>query len=220
MSTVVTGRLLPADAPELAPSSQLDDVVALLEEHDPATAGPGPDQVRYRAEMLAFAAEHPDALVRSCVEGHFTGSAFVVDAAGERALLLLHTKLRRWLQPGGHADGDANLAAVALREATEETGIAGLVVDPEPLDLDIHEIPERSDPAHLHLDVRFLVLAPPDAVVIGNHESQGLRWVAPGDLDALDLDPGLHRLAAAAFARARSHLGGTAPAGPRRPRGR
>lgn len=212
-------RLLAAGAPELTPSGDLADVVALLravpstaDAESPAAGGPsggvGPSAVDgggFRAEMLAFAAAHDDALVRTCRAGHFTGSAFVVDSTAEHALLLFHTKLQRWLQPGGHADGDANLAGVALREATEETGIVDLVVDPSPLDLDIHEIPAGRDAAHLHLDVRFLVLAPPDAVVVGNHESQGLRWVAPDDLDALDLDPGLHRLAAAAFARAATH---------------
>lgn len=202
----MSGRLLGAGSPALAPSADQADVMALLDRFDPDAPGRAPDQARSRAEMAAFAAAHPDALARTCVDGHFTGSAFVVDAAGERALLLLHTKLGRWLQPGGHADGDANLAGVALREASEETGIAGLLVDPDPLDLDIHEIPAGRDAAHLHLDVRFLVLAPPDAVVVGNHESQGLRWVAAGGLDELDLDAGLHRLAAAAFERAQAHL--------------
>ena len=203
----MSGPLRGSAAPELAPSADLGDVVAALHRFDPAAEGRSDDQARFREAMLAFAADHPDALVRTCVEGHFTGSAFVVDAVAQRCLLLFHTKLQRWLQPGGHADGDANLAGVALREAEEETGIVGLVVDPSPLDLDIHEIPAGKDAAHLHLDVRFLVVAPPDAVVVGNHESQGLRWVAPDELDTLDLDEGLHRLADAAFARARRLLG-------------
>ena len=159
-----------------------------------------------RAEMLMFAADHPDALLRTCTAGHFTGSALVVDAAAELTLLLFHRKLQRWLQPGGHADGDANLAAVALREATEETGVAGLRVDPHAVDLDIHEIGAGQDPAHLHLDVRFLVMAPPGARPRGNHESEALRWVSPVDLGGLDLDPGTHRLISAGLARAREHV--------------
>src|SRR5436189_5059843 len=83
----------------------------------------GAEQERLRAEMLAFATDHPDALLRTCTAGHFTGSALVVHDDRERVLLLLHTKAGLWLQPGGHADGQADLSAVALREATEETGI-------------------------------------------------------------------------------------------------
>lgn len=146
---------------------------------------------RYRALIDA----HTDACVRTCRPGHLTGSALVVDSTGANTLLMLHAKFDRWLQPGGHADGNANLAAVALREATEETGIENLRIWPQPLHLDIHEVDPPGEDAHLHYDVRFLVQAPADAQPQGNHESRGLRWVPLDGLAPLGCDPGLVRLA-------------------------
>jgi 8-oxo-dGTP pyrophosphatase MutT (NUDIX family) len=159
-----------------------------------------PSHEQARAVILAFLDDHPDALHRSCREGHLTGSAAVLDLAGERMLLLLHAKVRRWLQPGGHADGDGNLAHVALREAQEETGIAGLVVVGPAIDLDVHRFHNAAspEPDHLHLDVRHLVIAPPDAVVAINHESDGVRWVPIDELPAMEVDAGTLRMAAAA----------------------
>jgi 8-oxo-dGTP pyrophosphatase MutT (NUDIX family) len=152
-----------------------------------------------REAILAFIDEHPDALQRSCSVGHLTGSALVVDPGTRRVLLLFHTKVQRWLQPGGHADGDANLAHVALREAAEETGIQGLRVVTPAIDLDVHVFHNAAgtEPDHLHLDVRHLVLAPVGAKPIANHESEGLRWVAIEDLAALGADPGTIRMAQA-----------------------
>ena len=153
-----------------------------------------------RAAMLAALLRQADSLERTCRPGHFTGSALVVDDPAERVLLLFHTKLQRWLQPGGHADGDGNLASVALREAREETGIEGLRLALPAIDLDIHQVDPPREDAHLHLDVRFLVVAPPGAAPVGNHESEALRWVPVGDLSAYDLDPGTHRMIASGIA--------------------
>ncbi len=163
-----------------------------------SSSDPAVDGARER--MLGFLDDHPDALHRSCVAGHLTGSAMVVDADRRQFLLMLHTKLRRWLQPGGHADGDANLAAVALKEASEETGIAGLSVVVPAIDLDVHLVEIRNEPAHLHLDVRFLVLAPPGAAHQANHESLGLRWLSRAELAAVGEASDLDRLAGAALA--------------------
>jgi 8-oxo-dGTP pyrophosphatase MutT (NUDIX family) len=118
-----------------------------------------------------------DPFVRARLAGHFTGSAWVVSADGERALLLHHRKLDRWLQPGGHADGDIDLARVALRESEEETGLRGLRVDPRIFDLDRHRIPARGDePEHWHYDVRFVVHAGTDEAFAVSEESHALAW--------------------------------------------
>jgi 8-oxo-dGTP pyrophosphatase MutT (NUDIX family) len=187
-----------AGDPRLRSSPDLTTVAALLDAQPPG-------EVRHR--MQAFLAAHPDALHRTCLDGHFTGSALVVDATAERVLLLFHRKVQRWLQPGGHADGDGNLAAVAWREATEESGITGLRIDPTPVDLDIHAFPAGPDgPPHAHLDARFLVVAPPGVEPAGNHESEEVAWFALADLSRLELDAGLERLVSAGLARA-SELG-------------
>jgi 8-oxo-dGTP pyrophosphatase MutT (NUDIX family) len=153
-----------------------------------------------REQILDFVDTHPDALHRSCVEGHLTGSGMVVDPETRRFLFMLHVKLERWLQPGGHADGEGALPDVALREATEETGIAGLQVITPAIDLDVHRVEPPGEQAHLHLDVRYLVLAPPGAVANGNHESRALRWAGLEELAELDLDAGTVRLAHRALA--------------------
>jgi len=155
-----------------------------------------------RLRMLAFADEHPDALRRTCLTGHFTASALLLDAAGERALLTHHRKLGRWLQIGGHCDGDGDPAAVAARELHEESGISCIRVDPRPVDLDIHPIPAREhEPEHLHLDVRFLAHAPVGARPVPNHESLEMRWFAPGELSGIETDDSVVRLFRLAFGR-------------------
>ena len=154
----------------------------------------------YKRQILDFLEDHPDALHRSCGAGHLTGSALVADPYGEQVVVLHHRKLDRWLQPGGHCDGDANLAAVALREATEETGRDDLRVHPVAVDTDVHRVAPPGEEPHLHLDVRFLVVATAGIGPLpGNHESHAVRWARPDELPSLGADESLLRLTSQAL---------------------
>lgn len=187
-------RVLGLDDPALASDESLATAVELLRALD------DPE----RDDFLRFVADHDDALLRTCQVGHLTGSALVVEPVRELILLLHHRKLQKWLQPGGHADGDGNLAAVALREATEETGIDGLRLVVPAIHLDVHRVEPRNEAPHLHYDVQYLVLAPEGAKAIGNFESTALRWVTLDELEALTEEPGLRLLARRGLAVVRS----------------
>lgn len=150
------------------------------------------------AQAIAdFVRRRPDCFFRSCTEGHITGSAWVLDASGDKALLMLHKKLGRWLQPGGHADGESEVAEVALREAEEESGLSGLSrLSPRIFDVDIHAIPARpGEPEHLHYDLRFALKAPEGAELVGNEESLALGWFAREAILEMRVDASVRRLA-------------------------
>jgi ADP-ribose pyrophosphatase YjhB (NUDIX family) len=160
-----------------------DDALAVLGAWTPPT----PAQRLLRDRYVAHLAAHPDGLTRACYPDHLTASTLVVDRARSRALLTLHAKALEWFQFGGHCEaGDVTLAGAALREATEESGIATLALDPVPLRLDEHVVP-FCDPrggVH-HLDVWFLATAPDAAVHAVSAESADVRWwpleALPGD---------------------------------------
>jgi 8-oxo-dGTP pyrophosphatase MutT (NUDIX family) len=136
-----------------------------------------PDEGDVTELFRHFLGESPDAFQRWHPPGHFTGSAWLVSADGERVLLTHHRKLGRWLQLGGHADGDADLREVALREAHEESGLDALAVEAEIFDMDRHAIPARgADPEHWHYDVRFVVRATGDEAFAVSEESLALAW--------------------------------------------
>jgi 8-oxo-dGTP pyrophosphatase MutT (NUDIX family) len=140
-----------------------------------------------RKRTLELLAAGPVATTRAYRPGHVTASALVVDQHG-RFLLCLHGRLGKWMQLGGHCEpGDGTLVAAALREATEESGIAGLHIDPEPIDVDVHEVrcgPGDGSPAtaSAHYDVRFLVHAPPGSIEQISDESAALAWFRPDAL--------------------------------------
>jgi 8-oxo-dGTP pyrophosphatase MutT (NUDIX family) len=122
---------------------------------------------------------------RTHLPGHLTGSAWITDSSREHVLLVHHARLNKWMQPGGHADGDENILRVALKEAEEETGLTKLtLLNESPFDVDIHTIPQRKDfPEHLHFDVRFLLEANMDDPIIVSHESHDVKWVALTELE-------------------------------------
>ncbi|RAY13326.1 NUDIX hydrolase [Actinomadura craniellae] len=169
------------------------DVVRVL------TGWQAPDaaQEALRGDFLAHLATHPDGVWRGCVPGHITASSAVFDATGERVLLTLHPKVGLWLQLGGHCEpGDGTLAEAALREATEESGIAGLRLLPDPVRIDRHAVrchPEGS----YHLDVQYAAIAPAGARAHISTESDDLRWFPVDALPELS-DAVLHRLVAGA----------------------
>lgn len=200
-----------------------ESLVEILSRHVPADG----KEARDRDFILAFVRSGGPLFDRGrYAPGHLTGSAFIVDGspAFDRILLVHHTKLDRWLQPGGHGeDGETDPFDVALREAREETGISSLDprnplprsrdpepgargpgfralgsgswVRPFPFDLDVHVIPARkSEPEHRHLDIRYLFVAPPDAVPVAGEESGEIRWF-PLDPENPAFDASLRRAA-------------------------
>ncbi|HEY0484833.1 MAG TPA: NUDIX hydrolase [Mycobacteriales bacterium] len=161
-----------------------------------------PGREALREAFLGFLAARSDAMARACVPGHLTASTVVLDATLTRVLLTLHPRVGRWLQLGGHCEDDPSLAAAATREAVEESGIPGIVVDPVPVDLDVHPITCSLGLPTRHFDVRYVAVAPAGAEHVRSSESADLRW---WPVDALPDGGGdIAAVVAAAVERARA----------------
>lgn len=156
-----------------------------------AYAPVGDAQRRLRQEFLDQLADHTDAVWRSGPPEHLTTSAYVLSAELDAVLLVLHKKARLWLQPGGHLEPeDADPAAAALREATEETGITGLRLLPGVAHLDRHTLAGSFGRCREHLDVRYVAIAPAGAQPVVSQESDAAAWWPIAALPA-DTDPAL-----------------------------
>jgi 8-oxo-dGTP pyrophosphatase MutT (NUDIX family) len=159
---------------------------------------PSAEQAALRDRYVDHLVAHPDGLTRACVPDHLTASTLVLSADGNAVLLTLHAKAHRWFQFGGHVEpGDATLADAALREATEESGVAGLVFDRTPVQLSEHEVPFCGPTGDVHhLDVRFVAVAPDGADHSVSDESLDVRW---WPVEAVpELEPELQELVALA----------------------
>jgi 8-oxo-dGTP pyrophosphatase MutT (NUDIX family) len=150
-----------------------EDAYRTLADWRPGSLG----QRSLREAFLGFLAARPDACQRSCEPGHITASALVLSASGSEVLLTLHPRVGAWLQLGGHCEAtDETLVGAALREASEESGMPGLVIEPVPVHVDVHPITCSLGIPTRHFDVRFVVRAPADAEPVRSDESLDLRW--------------------------------------------
>lgn len=148
-------------------------------------------------EVAAFVRAHADCFERTQLAGHITASAWVIDESATHAVLTHHRKLDKWLQLGGHADGDRDVRRVALREAIEESGLRTMrFASARIYDVDVHPIPARgSEPEHKHYDIRFAFIADRSEPLVASDESHELAWRPIAALDADGVDESVRRLA-------------------------
>lgn len=153
-----------------------------------------PDEQSTVARFNRLLADHPNCFERDCWAGHITGSAWLIDPSQSKLLLTHHRKLNMWLQLGGHSDGDPDTAAVAKREAEEESGLPVTLLSNEIFDIDVHAIPARKDdPGHEHFDVRFQLRAQHEDFVV-SAESIDLAWVPLVDLQQYTKEESILRM--------------------------
>ena len=167
-------------------------LLALLRAHRPVDEG----ERGSLARIVAFVEENPRCFERSLLSGHVTGSAWVTSRMDDRVVLVHHGKLGRWLQPGGHADGDADVARIAWREASEETGLRSITPAAEAIyDVDVHAIPAHgAESAHFHYDVRFRFFADPDEAPVASAESHAVRWLGLDEATRLSAERSVLRM--------------------------
>ncbi|GAB3165331.1 NUDIX hydrolase [Telluribacter humicola] len=147
-----------------------------LDQHQPLDT----NELEMCENTKEFVRAYAECFERSLSIGHVTGSAWVVSPDRLQVLLMHHAKLDMWFQPGGHCDGDPNVLNVAMKEATEETGVRDITpVSDTIFDVDVHLIPGNAkEAAHYHYDIRFLLEADPEEVIERNAESKEVKWIS------------------------------------------
>jgi 8-oxo-dGTP pyrophosphatase MutT (NUDIX family) len=171
-----------------------NQVLSLLARHAARTLDA--NEAAMTAETIRFVELYRDCFLRSQLRGHLTGSAWILDPKRTKALLTHHKKLDKWVQLGGHADGNPDLWDVAQREASEESGLTRWDnTSTEIFDLDRHLIPARRDvPEHYHYDLRFLFEADPTEKLIVSSESVDLAWVPLAEMTDFNPEESIARM--------------------------
>ena len=138
-----------------------------------------PEERAFIPRFKSLIVNFPNCFQRSLISGHMTASSWIIDATGTVALLVHHKNLNRWLQPGGHADGEENILKVSFKEAEEETGLKSLkLIRSEIFDIDIHLIPKHNDvQSHYHFDIRYLFSADINEIHSNGEQSYKIQWV-------------------------------------------
>ena len=160
-------------------------LLSLLQQHTPHNK----TESDMLSELITFVKDYENCFDRDLSLGHITGSAWLVNKDLSHVFFTHHKKLDRWLQPGGHSDGDSNTLAVSMREASEESGIEDVFIQPvsdKIFDVDIHVIPARkNEPEHKHYDVRFLLEADMNQPLRISDESNEVAWIAVEEIPAM-----------------------------------
>ncbi len=155
-----------------------------------------PEEEILKQEMISFIKKNEHCFERSLEAGHITASSWILNYDRSKALLMHHKKLDKWLQLGGHCDGDHNTLKVALKEAQEESGIADIMpIRNNIFDIDIHFIPANAqEKGHYHYDIRYLLQITKDQLAPGNDESNALRWITKDVMELPTSDPSMLRM--------------------------
>jgi len=148
--------------------------------------------------LIGFVKEHENCFDRSLSKGHITGSAWLIDTDASHVFFTHHKKLNQWFQPGGHSDGDPNTLAVSMREASEESGIEDVFIQPvhnSIFDIDIHTIPaNKREPEHLHYDIRFLLETDKSHPLKISEESNEIAWIPLNDIEKYSTETSILRM--------------------------
>lgn len=169
------------------------ELMQLVEQYHPVND----HEIACKKQVMEFIDHNDVFLGKGNLDGHITGSAWIVNANRGKVLLTHHRKLDKWLQLGGHTDEDEDVLSAAVREAQEESSLTSLrVVSGEIFDIDVHRFPARENvKAHFHFDLRFLLEGDEKEKIQVSNESKDIRWISLKEIDIFTQEESIKRMA-------------------------